>query len=113
MDETAVDFPDTTFVMAHLGNPWTIDAAEVVYKNDNVFVDLSGFILGSKFPPSVGLKVEAAYRYVSNPDKFLFGTDWPLAPMKEYIDYMKRIIPKSDHNKFFYQNAKRIYKIHD
>ncbi len=37
VDEAAVDHPDVRFVMAHCGNPWLIDAAEVVYKNANVW----------------------------------------------------------------------------
>jgi predicted TIM-barrel fold metal-dependent hydrolase len=47
MDEVAVDFPDVRFVLAHFGNPWLIDAAEVVFKNPNVWADLSGLFVGS------------------------------------------------------------------
>ena len=39
VDDVAVDNPDVKFVMAHFGNPWLIDAAEVIYKNDNVWAD--------------------------------------------------------------------------
>jgi predicted TIM-barrel fold metal-dependent hydrolase len=28
--------PETKFVLAHFGNPWILDAAQVVYKNMNV-----------------------------------------------------------------------------
>ena len=48
VDEVAVDYPNVRFVMAHVGNPWMIDAAEVVYKNVNVWVDLSGLFIGSE-----------------------------------------------------------------
>ena len=41
----AVDFRDVTFVICHLGNPWLTDAMEVIYKNDNVVGDISGFTL--------------------------------------------------------------------
>ncbi|MCH5374725.1 MAG: amidohydrolase, partial [Planctomycetes bacterium] len=30
-----------------MGNPWTVDAAEVIYKNPNVYGDLSGFLVGN------------------------------------------------------------------
>ena len=46
VDEVAVDFPDVTFVICHLGNPWVTDAMEVIYKNENVVGDISGFTLG-------------------------------------------------------------------
>jgi hypothetical protein len=46
MDEVAVDHPEVRFVLAHFGNPWLIDAAEVVFKNLNVWADLSGMFVG-------------------------------------------------------------------
>src|SRR5690606_30390780 len=33
VDEVAVDHPACNFVLAHVGNPWMREAAEVVYKN--------------------------------------------------------------------------------
>ncbi len=48
VDDVAVDHPDVRFVLAHFGNPWLVDAAEVVYKNDNVWADLSGLIVGDE-----------------------------------------------------------------
>src|SRR5262249_2772021 len=46
VDDVAVDHPQTSFVLAHFGNPWLREAAEVVYKNVNVWADLSGLIVG-------------------------------------------------------------------
>lgn len=46
IDELAVDRRKLTIVMAHIGNPWTVDAAEVIYKNRNVYGDISGLFLG-------------------------------------------------------------------
>jgi predicted TIM-barrel fold metal-dependent hydrolase len=31
--------------------------------------------------------------YAASWDKILFGSDWPLAPMDAYIDFVKRIVP--------------------
>jgi len=47
LDEVAVDHPDVRFVAAHFGNPWLMDAALVVYKNPNVWADLSGLLIGN------------------------------------------------------------------
>ena len=33
VDDLAFRFPDLKIVMAHMGNPWLWDAAEVIYKN--------------------------------------------------------------------------------
>lgn len=46
VDDIAVDFPKVKFVLCHLGNPWFQDAAQVLYKNDNVYADISGLTLG-------------------------------------------------------------------
>jgi predicted TIM-barrel fold metal-dependent hydrolase len=46
IDEVAVDFPETKFVIAHFGNPWIMDAAQVAYRNKNVWIDLSAIVIG-------------------------------------------------------------------
>jgi uncharacterized protein len=46
VDDVAVDYPKVRFVICHLGNPWFRDCMEVVYKNDNVYTDMSGLTLG-------------------------------------------------------------------
>ena len=46
IDEVAVDFPKVKFVIAHCGTPWVADAVEVVAKNKNVYMDLSGLMEG-------------------------------------------------------------------
>ncbi len=114
LDEVAVKFPNTKFVVAHLGNPWIRDAAEVVYKNPNVYTDLSAFIIGSM--DKVDLRrtitdIQYGLDYVSDPSKFLFGTDWPLSHIKTYIKLMKKAIPRRDRNSFFYKNAKKLFKL--
>ena len=48
VDEVAVDHPDTRFLICHIGNPWVTDAAEVIYKNMNVWADLSGLVVGDE-----------------------------------------------------------------
>ena len=90
VDEVAVDHPDTRFVLAHCGSPWLTDAAEVVYKNLNVWADLSGLVVGDGAvfadPDSkeqladIGAAVRRAFRYAERPNRFVFGTDWPLVP---------------------------------
>jgi len=111
VDDIAVDFPDARFVIAHLGNPWTVDAAAVVYKNANVFTDLSGMFIGSQMPPSLRRQVQEAYEYVDNPTKFMFGTDWPVCEVGPYIEEFKRTIPERDHGLFFRENALNVYDL--
>ncbi len=52
IDVVAVDNPGLKLVICHVGNPWILDCMETVYKNKNVYADISGLVLGdfeSKF----------------------------------------------------------------
>lgn len=95
LDEAAVDHPDVTFVLCHLGNPWMTTAAEVVYKNDNVYADLSGLVTDG-FDPAVEdqltEKVQDLIDYLGEPGKLLFGTDWPIAPMADYVRFAEALL---------------------
>jgi predicted TIM-barrel fold metal-dependent hydrolase len=126
MDEVAVDHPEVRFVLAHFGNPWLIDAAEVVFKNPNVWADLSGLFVGddreihnlleaAKGPDSApGLMVsdlKKAIGYVGDFKKFLYGSDWPLAPMGSYRRLIESLIPKQHHAEVFRTNAEYVFKL--
>jgi predicted TIM-barrel fold metal-dependent hydrolase len=126
MDEVAVDHPEVRFVLAHFGNPWLTDAAEVVFKNPNVWADLSGLFVGdakqfqelmdaAKVPDSLpGLAVsdlKKAIGYVDDYKRFLYATDWPLAPMASYRRLIEAIIPKEHHQEVFRTNAKHVFSL--
>jgi predicted TIM-barrel fold metal-dependent hydrolase len=126
MDEVAVDHPEVRFVLAHFGNPWLIDAAEVVYKNPNVWADLSGLFVGSdkdiqdlpdaaKAPnAAAGLLIsdlKKAIAYVGDYGKFLYGTDWPLAPMGSYRRLIESLIPEGHRRAVFKDNAAHVFGI--
>ena len=42
-----------------------------------------------------------AFRYADKPDRFLYGTDWPLAPMASYRAFVESFIPKEHHQAVF------------
>lgn len=114
VDEAAALHPDVTFVIAHLGNPWIQDATEVVYKNKNVYADLSGLFceqIDVQDADLVTRKLTDAIAYLHGADKFLFGTDWPLIAHDEYVAFWKRVIPKKDQDAFFFGNAKRLFRL--
>jgi predicted TIM-barrel fold metal-dependent hydrolase len=89
VDDVAVDYPNTKLVMCHLGNPWFHDTAEVLYKNENVFADISGLTLGEfsyEFERYVAMRVKEMVAYMGDPaQQLLYGTDWPLVKMKPYL----------------------------
>lgn len=114
VDEIAVKFKETTFILAHLGNPWVRDASELVYKNENVYADLSAFAISTPSPEDLKRitdDVRWAISYTARPDKFLYGSDWPLVTMGDYVALMKHAIPKEHHQAIFFDNANRIFKL--
>lgn len=121
IDDVAVDFRDTTFVLAHLGNPWTLDAAELLYKNPNVYADLSGFLVGdgAYFTDSANAegighavaRIREAFAWAENAEKFLYGSDWPLVPMRAYFEFVERAIDPPFRDRVFYLNAKKVFRL--
>ncbi|TLS37529.1 amidohydrolase family protein [Pseudalkalibacillus caeni] len=116
VDEVAVFNRNITFMMAHLGDPWVLDGAEVLYKNPNVYADLSGLIVGTRSDISRYDNSERffdhlrhALAFTDNYKKFLFGTDWPLVPVKPYIEFVKGLIPQEYHEDVFYNTALKVF----
>ena len=116
VDEAAVRFPDVRFVMAHFGNPWPCDAAEVAKKNPNVFADLSGLAVGK--PDAAGFhrryegyaaQLKTWLGCLDCYDKVLYGSDWPLVNLERYLQLIKSFVPEEYWDNVFYQNALRAF----
>ncbi|HXU96018.1 MAG TPA: amidohydrolase family protein [Candidatus Nitrosotalea sp.] len=115
LDEVAVDNPELKIVMCHLGNPWIEDCQEVVYKNDNVYADMSGLAVGKFdhfFEEIMVEKVAELINYAGEPRYLLYGTDWPISDMGSYINFVSKLKLKKEYrNKLMYQNAKDLFNI--
>jgi predicted TIM-barrel fold metal-dependent hydrolase len=121
VDDVAVDHPETRFVICHIGNPWTLEAAEVIYKNMNVWGDLSGVMVGSDevFNSEEGREsslelaraIEKAIRYSERPNRFIYGTDWPLVSMTTYRDFILGAVPADYRPMIFEDNAKVLFRM--
>ncbi|NDD91641.1 amidohydrolase, partial [bacterium] len=116
IDEVAVDHRKITFVIAHCGNPWIESAAEVAYKNQNVYLDGSAFLIGdlSKMPREkiedyVVKPLRWVFGYVEDPTKLMFGSDWPLTSISQYLEAFKQAIPKEHWRAVFRENALRVF----
>jgi uncharacterized protein len=116
VDEVAGRFRDVRFVLCHLGNPWVEEAAELVYKNPNVYVDTSGLLP----PPSsryYGAAVERATAAVhgaivtvGSADRFLYGSDWPLEDLGAATELIERLpIPTDDRRAILGGNAETLF----
>ena len=119
LDEAAVRHPNVQLVMCHFGNPFLQDAIAVLEKNHNVAVDLSGLLEGKVPDMMAFLRSKRGYismlrdwlKYLGAYDRVMYGTDWPLANVNDYISFVKGFIPEAHWDDVFFNNANRIYKL--
>ena len=119
--EVAVDYPETNFVIAHCGCPWFLDAAEVIYKNANVWADLSGIFVGdaAAFATLAARgrlqrtieRLREALEYTERPDRFLYGSDWPLAPMAAYRAFLAPLLDDPEWRAIRADNARALFRL--
>ena len=119
VDEAAVRYPQVQFVMCHIGNPWLVDSVAIMMKNENVAADLSGLLEGriENMPDFLAKKsgyinlLKGWLEYLDDYDRLLYGTDWPLANISNYIEFVAHMIPEKQQDKVFFGNANRIYHL--
>lgn len=115
VDEVAVDHPGVNFVICHIGNPWIRDCMEVVYKNSNAYTDISGLVLGNfsdRFEVWMRKQLQEMLLYGVEPDKVLFGTDWPISSMESYLQFMDELkVPGREKRKVLYENSAKLFKL--
>jgi predicted TIM-barrel fold metal-dependent hydrolase len=81
----------------------------------NVWADLSGLLVGdaayfarlarSDLLRRTVERIKQGIVFTERPDRFLYGTDWPLAPMREYQDFVRQLFPEECHQAVFHENA--------
>jgi predicted TIM-barrel fold metal-dependent hydrolase len=116
VDDVAVDYPDVKFVICHLGNPWFQDTAEVLYKNENVYADISGLTLGDftyEFERYLVQRVKDLILYMGDPGRqLLYGSDWPLVRMGPYIKFLESLdLTDEQRENIAWRTAARLFKI--
>lgn len=118
LDEAAADHRKTQFVMCHFGNPFLQEAAAVLEKNRNVSTDLSGLLEGP-VDLEVYFRERSGYLellrtwlcYVGCWDRVMYGTDWPIVNLGDYIRYVQHVVPQEHWEAVFFDNANRIYHL--
>ena len=115
VDDIAVDFRGTTFVICHLGNPWMTDAMQVIYKNENVLGDICGLTLGEFQPRYERLAlrmVNDVIAFINDPAKLMFGTDWPISDVGSYLRFVEKLeMTDEEREGLLWRNAARIFRL--
>lgn len=118
LDEVAVRFRDVRFVLCHFGNPWIDEAAEVVYKNENVYADTSGLVWSPRVPyydrmvEQASLRIGNAIRSMGHAERVLYGSDWPLVALDVAVRIVSKLdIEPADKERIFGGNARALYRL--
>lgn len=115
VDEAAVAYPNLPIIIAHLGNPWMMDAAAVIYKNPNVYADISGWVYG-KFEEddrtALSAKLMEVRSYLGSLERLLFGTDYPISNPADYVAFVRALpISGTEHAAIFSGNARTLFRL--
>jgi predicted TIM-barrel fold metal-dependent hydrolase len=116
VDEVAVRFREVPIVLCHFGNPWIDEAAEIVYKNPNVYADTSGLLAHPSYPlfdRMVDLcrkRLMDAILTVGSATRVLYGSDWPLIDLKLALTLVTSLdLPERDRAAILGGNARRLF----
>ena len=108
IDDVAVDFPELKIVICH-------DCMEIVYKNKNVYADISGLVLGdftSKFETFMLEQIRDMILYAGEPRYLLYGTDWPICRMRTYLKFVRELgLSKENEERILWKNANQLYNL--
>lgn len=124
IDELAVKFPKCKIMISHLGFPYHLETANVVFKNKNVYTDISGTIAINETDTKKDIKnlfsqyardLRRVFSYF--PDirrKIMFGTDYsgedtPLNEIDPYIKIVKQVFSRREQENVFYKLADKLF----
>jgi len=117
IDEAAVRYPDTKFIITHFGFPYLMETAMVLNKNNNVYADISG-ILDLDTYEVLKQDIKKALKYYSGiTDQILFGTDFIgndtyLNEVGLYVKLVEELFEDEETRQaVYYKNAQKVFNI--
>lgn len=117
LDELATARPNLKIVVCHFGNPWIMDAAEVAYKNPNVYLDISGLFTGGgayreRYVAWLSDRVSEAIYFMGGADRVLFGSDYPVEPIGEALRFARTLkVAPEDLERILWRNSKEVFGV--
>ncbi len=106
LDDVAADFPELKLIMAHPGWPWQDEQLAIATHKENVYIDLSGW------SPKYFQPLLVTYMTKMIPEKFLFGTDYPmLSPQRWLEDFEALDVGLEVKDMVLRENARKLLKL--
>ena len=117
LDEVANEREGLRIVVCHMGNPWILDTAELLYKHPNVFADISGLVVGGAaytedYVTMLAQRISEAVYYAGGAEKVMFGTDYPVQTFDKGLSLVSKLkVTHADKEKILWRNASRLFSI--
>jgi len=118
LDALANSRPELRIVACHFGNPWVMETAELVYKHEHFYADISGLFAGkdgmysSKYFDYIVGSINRAIYYIGGCERILFGSDYPVSPPDLVLKLVMSLdISSRDRRRILYENAKELFAI--
>lgn len=117
LDALANERSSLKIVACHFGNPWIDDVAELIYKHDNVYADISGLVVGGsryteRYVDWLANRLSRAIYFAGGADKVIFGTDYPVTTHSMALSLVKKLeIDARDRRRILSKNAKKVFRL--
>lgn len=85
LEEVALQFPDLTLVIAHLGHPWIEDTLVLIRKQPNFYADISAL----HYRPWQFYNALILAKEYGVLDKLLFGSDYPFTTPEASMEALR------------------------
>ncbi len=106
VDEVMLTFPDLKVVGGHIGYPWTNETIGMMVKHKNFFIDTSAHLPKTYMPEILN------YMKTWGRKKVMFGTNYPQLSLTKCTRQAAALdLPDKIKQAFFYENAKRVFKL--
>jgi len=92
IERAAIDFPEMTFIIHHLGQPFIEETINITARHPNVMMAMSAWINMFPIQPRQGLKEIGKALMYCGPDKLLYGSEafvWP--SLQPYIELFAKM----------------------
>jgi predicted TIM-barrel fold metal-dependent hydrolase len=95
IEPVAMQYPDLTMIMAHMGHPWYEECVVVARKQPNVYCEVSAL----SYRPWQYYNILMCAQEYKITDKVFFGTDFPFARVDESVEGLLHINDQLDGTK--------------
>lgn len=107
LDRVLADFPDLTVIGSHGNWPWVHQVLHIAYRRSNLYLSPDMYLHNM---PGMDDYLQAANSFLA--DRFIFGTAYPIIPVKEYTEWFLKLPLKPEvMEKVLYKNAARLLGI--